>query len=252
MASISIPLLSLIIPAHNEQDYLPSLLKTVQIAQANYTFGPEAVEVIVVDNNSTDKTAEVARSLGCSVIYEENRIIAAARNAGASIARGRILLFVDADSLLHPETFNAIEDALSDTDIIGGATGVIMGRMSLGIALSYLAILIMIWLTGMDSGVVFCRRKDFLLTGGYNEKKLFAEDVDFLSNLKQLGRARGQKLIRLPSARAITSTRKFDKHGDWHYFPILGRALLGAVTSPERFTKFARKYWYENQREKKE
>ncbi|MCP4647859.1 MAG: glycosyltransferase [bacterium] len=246
---ITKPLLSLIIPAYNEQDYLPALLETVQLARQNYSKDESALEIIVSNNNSTDRTAELARSMGCIVVHENRRTIAAARNAGAAAANGDILMFVDADSLIHPHAFSAIEQALSDERVIGGATGVRMSRLSIGIALSFLAILTMIWLTGMDSGVVFCRRRDFLLTGGYDEKKLFAEDVDFLSNLKQLGRSRKQKLIRLPSVKTVTSARKFDKHGDWHYFPILGRAMLGAVSSPARFTKFARRYWYDNQRE---
>ena len=103
---------SLIIPAHNEQNYLPALLDTVDIARLNYKANSNAIEVIVANNDSTDKTAEIAKDRGCLLVNVEKRVIAAVRNAGASVARGDILTFVDADSQIHPNTFNAIEHAM--------------------------------------------------------------------------------------------------------------------------------------------
>ncbi|MCK5841057.1 MAG: hypothetical protein KAH31_02730 [Candidatus Sabulitectum sp.] len=100
---------------------------------------------------------------------------------------------------------------MSEPGIIGGTTGIKMERMSPGIALSYWAMVPMLWMTGIDTGVVFCRKNDFIPTDGYNEEVLFAEDVQFLMNLKQLGRSRKQKLVKLHSARAVTSARKFDE-----------------------------------------
>ncbi len=192
---------------------------------------------------------EVALSYGCRVVRVEKRVIAAVRNAGAAAAKGDILMFVDADSVFHCDTFNAVERAMSEPGIIGGATGIRMERMSPGIALSYWSMVPMLWMTGIDTGVVFCRKKDFIATDGYNEEVLFAEDVQFLMELKQLGRSRDQKLVKLHSARTITSARKFDERGDWHYFPILARGFLGLFLPAQRFNKFARRYWYENQRD---
>ena len=80
------------------------------------------------------------------------------------------------------------------------------------------------------------------------EKVLFGEDVQFLMSLKKLGKTRKQKLAKLRSVRAVTSSRKFDQHGDWHYFPIFARGLLGLFTSYRRFNNFANKYWYGKQR----
>ena len=236
---------SLIIPARNEENYLPRLLDSVDIARKNYHRGSDAVEVIVSDNCSTDETAEIAESRGCPVVKEEKRIIAAVRNAGAAVATGEIICFLDADSQIHPDTFNAIEQAISSGKVVGGATGVTLDRMTLGIAMTYyLVMLPMILITGMDTGVVFCRRKDFIQLGGYNEQKLFAEDVDFIVRLKLLGRKRNQKLIRLTSARAVASMRKFEQHGNWHYFPLMMRGVYAMFFPSKRFEKFSRKYWY--------
>jgi 4,4'-diaponeurosporenoate glycosyltransferase len=59
---------SLVIPARNEASLLPRLLDTVDTARARYQAGPGAVEVIVADNGSTDRTAEIARNRGCRVV----------------------------------------------------------------------------------------------------------------------------------------------------------------------------------------
>jgi len=221
----------------------------VEIARKTYHLGIVAVEVIVSDNCSTDKTAEIAESRGCTVVKEDKRVIAAVRNAGAAVATRETICFVDADSQIHPNTFNAVEQALSSGKVVGGSTGVTLDRMTLGIAMTYyLVMLPMILITGMDTGVVFCRRKDFIQLGGYNEEKLFAEDVDFIVRLKLLGRRRKQKLIRLTSARAVASMRKFEQHGNWHYFPLMARGIYAMFLPSKRFEKFSRRYWY-NDRE---
>ncbi len=98
----------------------------------------------------------------------------------------------------------------------------------------------------MDAGVVFCRRDDFERIGGYNEERLFAEDVEFLWDLRKLGRTRGQRLTRVRSVKVVASTRKFDKYGDWHYFTRMPGFVLSLLLAPAASTRFARKYWYED------
>ena len=244
------PRFSLIIPAYNEEAYLPALLDSVEAARTCYAGGSEAIEVVVADNGSTDATAELARSRGCRVVREEKRVIAAVRNAGARNASGHILVFIDADNTMHPDTFNAIDKSLATGKVAAGATGVKMERMSFGIAVTYGLMVPLVWLTRMDTGVVFCRRKDFDIIGGYNEKLLFAEDVQFLWDLMRLGRKRGQRLTRITSARAIFSTRKFDRFGDWHYIWMPLRLLYGILFSKSSMEKLARRYWYPDRRSK--
>ena len=246
----SAPRFSLIIPAYNEEAYLPALLNSVETARSCYAGGPDAIEVVVADNESTDATAELARTSGCRVVREEKRVIAAVRNAGARSANGQILVFIDADNIMHPDTFNAIDKSLSTGKVVVGATGVKMQRMSFGIAVTYGLMVPLVWLTRMDTGVVFCRREDFETIGGYNEKLLFAEDVQFLWDLMRLGRKRGQKLTRITSVRAIFSTRKFDKFGDWHYMWMPLRLLYGILFSKSSMEKLARRYWYPDRRTK--
>jgi glycosyltransferase involved in cell wall biosynthesis len=225
------PAISLVIPAYNESALLPRLLQSVQRACQAYADGADRIEVIVADNASTDATAQVAEAYGARVAPVAKRCIGAARNGGAAIARGRIVAFVDADSVVHPETFNAIRAAIDDPRVVGGATGVTLERWSLGLALTYASMLPMVWLTGFDTGAVFCRRADFEALGGYDEARLLAEDVEFLWRLRKLGRARGQRLRRLRGCKTITSTRKFDRHGDWHWFTQMPVMVVRALRS---------------------
>jgi len=240
--------ISLIIPARNEEAYLPRLLETVRVARGGYRGGPDAIEVIVADNVSTDRTAEIARAHGCRVVRVEKRVIGAVRNAGARAARGEILCFVDADARIHPETFNAIGRLLETRRYVGGASGVRLERMSAGIALTLALMLPLVWLTGMDTGVTFCRRQNFETIGGYREDLKFAEDVKLLLDLRRLGRRRGQRLGRTRSAKATASTRKFDRYGEWHYFALMARGLWGLLVRPRTLERWAHEYWYSDRR----
>ena len=239
------PRYSMVVPAYNEERLLPRLLDSIDVARAVYA-GTGKVEVIVADNNSTDRTAKIAASRGCRVVGVAKRVIAAARNGGARVARGEILAFIDADSQVHPRTFVEIDFALATGSVVGGATGVTLERWSAGIAVTYAIMVPMVFVTGMDTGVVFCCRRDFEAVGGYDEGMLVAEDVAFLQALRRLGKARGQRLARVTSAKAVASTRKFDDFGDWHVFPLLATGLWHLLNRD--VTRFADRYWYKPKR----
>src|SRR5260370_42465179 len=96
---------SVIIPAYNEAEYLPRLLDSIEVARSNYSGGPEAVEVIVADNCSTDLTAEDAAARGARVVTVATRRIAAARNGGAYPGRGGSLCFIRPGPALPPAAF---------------------------------------------------------------------------------------------------------------------------------------------------
>lgn len=240
--------ISLVIPAYNEQRYLSRLLDSVDTARAGFRHGAGAVEVIVADNGSTDSTPSVANDRGCIVVRVAERRIASVRNGGAAVARGTTLCFIDADSEIHPATFDAVEDALDTGRVVAGATGVRMERWSVGIAVTYALFMPMVWLMRMDTGVVFCRREDFVTVGGYDERRYFAEDVQLLWDLRRLGKTRGQRLTRVRGVKALGSTRKFDTHGDWHYLSDLFRLVPLMLFHPNASNDYAAKYWYGEQR----
>ena len=240
-----IPRFSLVVPAYNEEELLPRLLDSVDAARERYRGGRDAIEVIVADNASTDATGDIARRRGAQVVLVEKRAIAAARNAGAVAAHGEILAFIDADSVIHPDTFNEIDRVLAGR-IVGGTTGLYLEKRSAGTSLTFAMLVIVGSLirllmaqpprTNIDAGVVFLRRADFIHIGGYREHRLFAEDAQLLWDLGRLGRQRGQRLATSSRTPAMFSTRKFDRHGDWHYFLVPFRMFS---------RDFVRRYWYE-------
>src|SRR5688572_26385593 len=242
------PKFSIVIPAYNEEKFLPRLLNSIAIARANYGGGEKAIEVIVADNDSNDGTAVLAAAAGAQVVTVTKRRIAAARNGGAGVARGEILCFIDADSAIHPQTFKAIEEAIAGDRIVAGATGIRLERKSLGLMFTYYAAMTVVWLVGMDTGVVFCRRADFEAIGGYDENRLYAEDISFLIAMRRLGRTRGQCLGRLRGVKALGSTRKFDQFGDWHLFWMMAVTIKSLFTWNWNDEKFAQRYWYNSGR----
>src|SRR5260221_6675890 len=92
--------LSVIVPAFNEEKRIVACVRSIHAALAANASLMLETEVIVADNNSTDATAELARQEGARVEFEPINQISRARNAGARVASGDWLLFVDADCAL--------------------------------------------------------------------------------------------------------------------------------------------------------
>ena len=251
--------ISIVVPAFNESRYLPRLLDTVERARNRYRRGRNAIEVIVADNGSTDGTPDIAHARGCKVIAVQPRNIAAVRNAGARIAHSALLAFVDADTQVHPETFNAIDDYFAAGDAVVGVTGAYPERDSLPITLGWglvggVTALLRFGVPRrysecMPTGVVACPRDDWEALGGYPESWAFAEDARFLLELAKRGRGSGRRFGWIHGAPAIVSTRKFDAHGDWHYVTLPARMAMWMLFDPQAMNRWVADYWYGRQRE---
>ena len=180
-----------------------------------------SVQIIVVANRCTDKTAEIAKQYGAEVVENQEKCIASIRNAGAQTASGEILVTVDADTYIAPETFKEIRSLLDSGKYIGGGAVPTFERASLGIAVSSFYVLLqmlpeIIKCRGMLSGAVFwCRKRDFDAVGGFDPSLVSLEDLDFAKRLRQYGREQGKKYGTLKS-KIYTSARKFDQFGDWY------------------------------------
>lgn len=250
------PDISLVVPAWNEEAYLDRALDTADVARARYRGGVDRIEVIVADNASTDRTSEIARDRGCRLVHVRKRCIAAARNGGAAVARGKIVCFADADFRIHPETFNYIGDVMGRGRFVGGVTGLAMERWSFGIAATWYLIMPPFWLVGLDGGVWFCLRRDFWQVGGFNENVRAGEDVLFVRALQVLGAHRHptQRLATRFTARAlgarpplaVASCRKFDRRGDWHAIREMFRGLFLLVFSRRKLDALIDRVWYKD------
>ncbi len=111
------PRFSVVIPAFNEAGYLPACLQS--LARQDFT---DAVEVIVVDNNSTDRTAEIGRAHGATVLHQTRPGVCWARQAGTLAARGEIVISTDADTVFTPGWLTQIDRKLrADPDCVAVA-----------------------------------------------------------------------------------------------------------------------------------
>src|SRR5947209_3808370 len=97
--------ISIIVPAFNEEKLIKETLSRILAASESFSRQGYEFELIVCDNNSSDRTAELSRAMGARVVFEPINQIARARNAGAAAATGNWLLFIDADSHPDPELF---------------------------------------------------------------------------------------------------------------------------------------------------
>jgi hypothetical protein len=77
------------------------------------------------------------------------------------------------------------------------------------------------------------------------EDRLVAEDIQFQTAMKTLGRTRGQRFARARGARTLSSARKFDRYGDWHYVTNAVRAFRWLLTGRGSFSEFIQRYWYD-------
>lgn len=114
------PLISVIIPAYNAATFLAEAIASIQ--QQAY----ETLEIIVIDDGSTDGTAEIAKKFNDSIryVYQENGGPAVARNTGLKLANGEIIAFLDADDL-WPENNLEVQLAYFERD---PSLEVVMGR----------------------------------------------------------------------------------------------------------------------------
>src|ERR1039458_9466859 len=115
--------ISVIVPAFNEEKLLGASLAEIQTAAAAFTRLGWEFELVVCDNNSTDRTAEIARAAGAKVVFEPVNQISRARNAGAAAATGDWLVFVDADSRPSEALIREVAGEIqSGNCLAGGAT----------------------------------------------------------------------------------------------------------------------------------
>lgn len=211
---------SVIIPAHNEEKYIGKCLEAIN--KAANVVSPERVQIIAVANRCTDSTAAIAEKYGAEVIVNDDKCISSIRNSGVRAAKGRIIVTIDADSVMSENSLKEIKEMLESGKYVGGGTRVKFERMSVGIFFSAayvaanLAPAMIKNKAALSGGMFWCYKKDFDALGGFEESLVSLEDLDFAARLNQLGKSRGQRYGTLKKSYIVTSSRKFDEFGDWY------------------------------------
>jgi glycosyltransferase involved in cell wall biosynthesis len=236
------PRFSILIPARNEEKHLPGCLASIEAAAAPFA---GQVEIIVALNRCTDRTEQIARDHGAKIVHDDGRNLARIRNTAAHEATGDILVTIDADSRMSPNMLLEIDRLLQTGRYVGGGVLVWPERLSLGIVITGVLIYLMMLRDRVGAGLFWCRREDFEAIGGFNERWVCVEDLDFAKRLRAHGRAKGQRFTTIAKAHIITSCRKFDIFGDWYLLknPGFVRRLMSG-----RSQKDANTYYYDVER----
>lgn len=207
------PKTSVVIPAYNEEKYLGATIKNVKEAICEYQKKyPFAVEVIVVNNNSTDQTEQVARSHGAQVVFEAKNQIAAARNAGGRAARGEIVAFLDADDHISSNLLTIVHEVMSSGKYIGGGVAKIYRDKTPPLAILLEKVNdIGRWISGVSTGLIYTSKESFDRIGGFDERYYAAEEGRFILDLKKLGKKEEKKFCNITEGYVIKSARKFEQ-----------------------------------------
>jgi glycosyltransferase involved in cell wall biosynthesis len=176
------PFISIIIPAYNEESYLPHCLQGV----FELEYPKDRMEVIVVDNESTDRTKEIALSYGCRVLDKPEGTIASVRNFGVREAiSNEYIAFIDSDCIPHKNWLKACIEHMNDPHIGAITTSVAdppengtwvekawcaMGKSSRHLDIAETK--------SLSSFSIFIRWSLFYELGGFNEELITCEDAD--------------------------------------------------------------------------
>ena len=203
-------LITIAIPAFNEEKLLAATLVAVTEAGDAFSERNWEMEVVVCDNNSTDRTGEIAEAAGARGVFEKHNQISLARNAAGNAAKGKWVIFIDADSEPSKELFEATAAAMEKKEVIGGGTTIkydVQNWVVTIITVAWNAISrVMHWPAG---SYIFLRTEDFHELNGFSDKLYASEELEFGGRLKKLAQQRDQHLQILTQTPLATSPRRF-------------------------------------------
>lgn len=227
--------ISVVIPAYNEERYIGNTLESIKKLELKNDWD---LEVLVINGGSTDKTKKVAESYGTIVIDESHKGIGFARQEGIKHAKGEVVAFTDADTLVPKDWLTRHVEALSHPGTVFsyGTFRVTDGSFPYYHFINYIQPHWLWWLhhifgkpIAAGQNLAFWREKA-LKVGGFDDKILLFEDVDFAIRMKKVG-----KVVFIPDLIVISSGRR-SKEG-WGFFLrmavasfkyfFLGRRSLG-------------------------
>jgi glycosyltransferase involved in cell wall biosynthesis len=199
---------SVVVPCYNESAYIAETINSLRAQRF-----PGGWEIVVVDNNCTDDTAEIARGLGARVVAEERRGVCNARQRGAEASSGEIIVSADADTIYPPDWLATIDASFrADNRVVavagacrytaGPLWGRVYGRLLFGSVDLIYRLTGRVWYA-TATNLAFCRDRwpgyDVRLTQG-------GDELDLLRKLRRCG------VVRYEHANAVwTSSRRLTR-----------------------------------------
>ncbi len=185
------PIVSLVIPAYNEEKYIGRLLNCLKRQDCP----KNDFEVIVVDNGSSDKTAEIAQSLGARVVRLGEKGVSLARQEGSLAARGQIIAGTDADVVMPANWVSEVIRTMQDKGIVGVAGHIKAHSNNAWVQILYFLsfefynlvkiVLGEVYFSGMNFAL---RKTVFEKSGGFNVGLMSGEDLDLSLRVAKYGK----------------------------------------------------------------
>jgi len=214
-----LPFISVVIPAYNEEAYLPACLEALK----HQTYPKESFEIIVVDNNSTDKTAAIAKAAGATVINEKSQGHVFALNTGMKQANGEIIATTDSDTKVNKDWLKTIERVFRDIEV-AAVTGPAWYQSSSKtkryiVKYSYYVYLKLHFAVGKPSlsGLNLAVRKSaFYKIKGLDTRYRIFSDVELGLRIKEVG-----KVLFCKELSVVSSPRRWEKGSLEDYYKYL-------------------------------
>jgi glycosyltransferase involved in cell wall biosynthesis len=219
--------ISVIVPAFNEEKLIVATLCSIRAAAVAFApLGWES-ELVLCDNNSTDRTAALAREAGARVVFEPVNQIGRARNTGAAGASGDWLIFIDADSQPSAELFADVAETIqTGRCLAGGSTVRLDGRYPVASLVTGTWNLLSRFKKWAAGSFIFCEARAFRETGGFSHELYASEELDLFERLKSMARQRGKNITILHRHPLVTSARKLHLYSFWEHLRFLGKTVL--------------------------
>lgn len=222
--------ISIIIPTLNEEDVLARTLHNLT------RLNPSPKEILLVDGGSKDNTLDIAKKADITILVSQQAGRSVQMNLGADAAKGKILCFLHADTLVPDDLVTVIEKTLANPIIACGGfislmTGTLNSRWSFSLnnyLKTYYAPLLFrphLFFKGLrilfGDQVMFCRREDFLDCGGFESNLPILEDANLCLKLLQYGRIYQVDRIVQSSDRRVAKLGFFKAHALYFYVGFL-------------------------------
>ncbi|MBU4338252.1 glycosyltransferase [Patescibacteria group bacterium] len=225
--------LSIIIPTKNEENYLPELLKSIRMQN----FPAYDYEIIVADNNSKDKTREIAKEYKCRIV--KGGLPGAGRNFGAKESKGEVLLFLDADTRILTKNFlkNSIKEFKRRGLVVAVPEAYIKGKKMDELffeSWNYLVEISQYLMPYAGGWCIFALKEIHDKIKGFDEKIALGEDSDYAQRSSKKGKFR-----MLRSVKIQVSPRRFKKEGYLKVaFQAIGTGVYWAMLGKDKKNSF--------------
>jgi len=233
------PAFSVIIPARDEEKFIGKCIESVKAATEGIS---GEIEIVVVLNRCTDRTEEIASNHGAVIVRQDSGTIGKIRNAGVEASSGENIVFIDADSIMPRGLMEDISQSLTTDECYGGGVDFRLDRRSLGIALTMGIARFFATIFGIMGIVIWLKRQAFEDLGGFDESRPAGEDIDFARRLRKYCISKGRRYRVIRDKKVVTSSRKFDRLGDWY---VIRHPLQAYRLFEGEDTEAANRIWYD-------